>query len=241
MEGICIMENNIELFDLPYELANKLTSEGCDKDLAESISTCYDSLIDEYGEEYKNIIQRALLSCKYVIANDNKLNDKGKKTKIIEDVDYILDKEGIPKDFVDADDLKSDFIYASYPHIADKRITKIDRIIVLPKYFNSGSYSSIGMLVNALNRLISSYVNEYKILNNKIIKRNGLAKYEYDLDTHRLITKSGYGLNKGINSYEEMAIIRKYFDEDETYSLSDKSDNILLAGVLMDGDIDGNA
>lgn len=230
-------DNNNSIKVLPCDVANKLIESGCEEKLAYAVSTLYDTLTMEYGEEYKQIILDAILSCKYEIAREYRIDSNGKKTNTKEDVKAVLKRNNFPLDFVSKEDLNKRYVYASYPEINDNKITKINRIIIMPDYFNDESPASIGMLVNSINSLVKSYVNEYKIDSDAIIRRRGLATYRYDINSHKLIDSFGFGLEKGLNDYDERALVRKYHDQDEKYDLEKTNDNILVAGMLMDGEI----
>ena len=223
---------------LPCDISEKLIESGSNEKLAYAVGSIYDSLICEYGEKYENIILSAILSAKYEIAKDHRVLANGKKSKLKEDVKAVLKRNNFSLDFVTKKDLENKFIYASYPIIENGEIREIKRIIVMPEYFNDESPASIGMLVNSINTLVKSYVNEYKIENNTIIRRRGLATYSYDINSKKLLDSKGFGLEEGLNSYDEMKIVRKYFDQDEKYDLEKPNDNVLVAGMLMDGEIE---
>ena len=228
-------KNSIKI--LPCDISNKLIESGCEEKLAYAVGDLYDTLVCEYGKEYQKIILEAILSCKYEIAREYRVDSNGRKTKAKEDVKAVLKRNKFPLDFISKEDLSKRYIYASYPEIKDKKIIKVNRIIVMPDYFNDESPASIGMLVNSINSLVKSYVNEYKIDGNVIIRRRGLATYEYDINSKKLIKSSGFGLENGLNAYDERAIVRKYYDQDGQYDLEKTNDNILVAGMLMDGEI----
>ena len=230
-------EENNSVKILPCDIANKLIESGCEEKLAYAVSTLYDTLVMEYGEEYEKTILDAILSCKYEIAREYRVDSDGNKTNAKEDVKAVLKRNEFPLDFISKEDLNKRYVYASYPEIKDNKIIKVNRIIVMPDYFNDESPASIGMLVNSINSLVKSYINEYKIDGNFIIRRRGLATYKYDINSMKLIESYGFGLEKGLNDYDERAIVRKYYDQDEQYDLEKSNDNVLVAGMLMDGEI----
>lgn len=230
-------EENNSIKVLPCDVANKLIESGCEEKLAYAVSTLYDTLVTEYGEEYQQIILDAILSCKYEIAREYRMDSNGKKTNTKEDVKAVLKRNNFPLDFISKEDLNKRYVYASYPEIKDKTITNVNRMIVMPDYFNDESPASIGMLVNSINSLVKSYINEYKIDGNFIIRRRGLATYRYDINSHKLIDSFGFGLEKGLNDYDERAIVIEYYDQDGTYDLEKTNDNVLVAGMLMDGGV----
>lgn len=220
-------------FDLS-ELSNILEKNGTNKDLAQSIAVCYESLVNEYGDEYLEIINKAIFSCKYVIANNFTLNDKGKKTKIIEKPKDVLTRLNFDLSFVSKESLEKEFIYASMPFINNYEIKSVDRVIVMPYGFNDNSYNYQGMLINALNTLITSYMNEYTIDDNILIRRSGLALYRYDLNTYKLISEKGIGLQEGLNSSNELKIMRNDFYKD--YDLNTNFNDLrIIAEVIKNG------
>ena len=220
-------------FDLS-ELANILKKNGTNEDLAQSIAVCYESLVNEYGDEYLEIINSAILSCKYVIANNFTLNEKGKKTKIIEKPKDVLTRLNFDLKFVSKESLEKEFIYASMPFINNYEIKSVDRVIVMPYGFNDNSYNYQGMLINALNTLITSYMNEYTIDDNILIRRSGLALYRYDLNTYKLISEKGIGLQEGLNSSNELKIMRNDFYKD--YDLNTNFNDLrIIAEVIKNG------
>ena len=220
-------------FDLS-ELSNILEKNGTNEDLAQSIAVCYESLVNEYGDEYLEIINSAILSCKYVIANNFTLNEKGKKTKIIEKPKDVLTRLNFDLKFVSKESLEKEFIYASMPFINNYEIKSVDRVIVMPYGFNDNSYNYQGMLINALNTLITSYMNEYTIDDNILIRRSGMALYRYDLNTYNLISEKGIGLQEGLNSSNELKIMRNDFYKD--YDLNTNFNDLrIIAEVIKNG------
>ena len=172
-----------------------------------------------YGEDKAEIILNAIQSCPIMICNNN------------ENIYDLLLKEG----FVDTsnndnysvniEDLKrSSGVYASIPEAIyddesnEYMIKSIRRIVGLSNYFKYDDINHIANLIHELSHLVKSYVDEYKVIDDNLINRNGLIVYTYKLTNEdnvvsmKLLDEKSVGIEEGTNSLDEENIMSNYFD-----------------------------
>lgn len=240
-----MLKNKKLLFDFKEEIKNKY---GYDEELAETIAMTAESIIDYMGSEYESIILEAISSCKYIIANNFKLDENGKQVGIAENIYDVLKREGmlehIEGSTVNDGDLKrAGGVYTSVPRISEHEgkftIDSIDRVIVLPNYFNHNNPASLGTASHETMHLVKAYVKEYEIEGNKLKQRFGLGHGEYSLGVQggkvirTLIKETGIGTEEGANTYDELSLIRNTYDSNyEVYGYPYQRS---ICGYLADG------
>lgn len=206
------------LNDLKNELIGKY---GYESDFAETIAIMTDSIVNYYGEEYENLITDAIMSCKYIIAGteENKyenIYDVLKRENMLDDT--------IGEDIVTDGDLKrAGGVYQSLPRISYKdgvfSIDRVDRLLVLPYYFNKEHPDSLGILAHETLHLIKAYLRAYSIEGNILHERFGFHNIEYDLSYNdgriekRIIKNVGTGFEEGVNTHDEYAVMHESYDD----------------------------
>jgi len=226
---------------------------GYDEAFAETITVSVESIVDYFGPEYEDIAWNAVKSCKIVIANKEKKDSKGKKTTIFESVIDVLKRENMVNSYstkVDFETLKRDKgVYISNPVIVNEnnefQIKGVERLIALDSSFSEQSPGSLAILTNQLMTLIKSYVNEYEIHGDVLVQKNGLASSHYKLSFFNdqinilPVQSLGEGLEKGVNSYDELKIVRINYDSN--YEAFGFVYQRLIAGFMVDSLEMGNA
>jgi hypothetical protein len=179
------------------------------------IITC---MIEQYGEDKKDIILKALEDCPIIIC------DKGENIYDLlvkhEQIDHTGDT------IVSEGDLKrASGVYSSNANIIydessnSYKITSIKRILGLSSYFDIKNTSSIANLVHEIGHLVKSYIDEYKIEGDVLIARDGLIETKYKLSlvdgkvSKKVIEEKCVGIEEGTNSLDELEIINNHFDE----------------------------
>lgn len=219
-----MLKNNKLLFDFKEEIKTKYNY---DEELAQTIAMTAESLIDYFGNEYENIILEAIKSCKYIIAKPMR-QDEHKNWLPSETIYDVMKREGKLEYIENATVTDGDFkrangVYSSRAIVSEEngqfKLDRVDRIIVLPYYFNHENPSSLGTITHETMHLVKAYVNEYKIEGDMLIERGGLSKNTYKLSSKdgkvqkTFVSELGVGFEEGINSYDEQKVIRSSYDE----------------------------
>lgn len=221
------------------DFKNKLVDLcGYTEELAQDVAIMAESLVEYYGETYKDVILDALLSCKICVA-------EVKKNSIIkEKVTDVLIRENIGGcfDYNEVKDLTTGFF--SFPQIVFEngnfKLVGIKRLIVLPEYFNSDSPESVSILAKCCIKLVKSYLSPCSIVGDKLVSKEGvmttISKLENSPSGVLGITESkiGVGLNKGLNCYDQLCIMRR--DYDDTYDVHGAHYERLVSGYFLDGE-----
>lgn len=198
------------LCDLKNELITKYKYSD---DLAENIALIAESVIDDYGEYYENVILDAIMSCEFKIKEPNERN-----------IASFRNREGY---------------YSSVPVLSkdgDNIIVNAQKEIILPNTFNSDNPAYVGVLTSRILELVSSSLNEFSISGNELVQRQGLMTTTYSISDNLELTKTkeiGRGLNEGINSYETLNLMRSEYDTSFEPMGSDYTR--IIAGSLIDG------
>lgn len=202
------------LNDYKKELISKY---GYDENFAETITIIADSMISHYGEEYESLILDAILSCKYVIANEHENTyELLKRENMLDDAigDRLLDPESLKL---------TAGIYQEIPRVimidGSYKVDRVDRMIALSNSFSIDHPYFIGLLARETAHLVKSYLNAYQIDNNMLIQRSGLSETTYHLsyeggEVRKLvISEKGYGFDEGVNTHDEFAIMHESYDD----------------------------
>jgi len=234
-----MIKNGELLFDFKERIKSKY---GYDEEFAQTLSMMAEDIAEYLGPEYENITYQAFESCKFVIAKGMKKGDK-KRENVLD----VLNKEGmndpIEGGLVSEDDLKrAGGAYTSVPRISydgsSYKIDKIDRLIVLPSHFNNENIGTLGVLAHEGMHLVKSFVNEYQIEGDTLIIKSGIITERHRLSQkdgkvkRTFIDEIGVGFEEGINSYDEMALMRT--TRDPNYTANGYTNLMLTAGHLID-------
>lgn len=233
-------KNGELLFDFKERIKSKY---GYDEEFAETISMAAEDIAYHLGEEFASVVYRAFEECKFVIQKGMKTGDKKRETVL----DVIKNEgmyEEIRKDTTTEENLqKATSAYVSVPQMSfdgsTYQIDSINRMIVLPSNFNNDSIGSYQTLIHEGLRLVNSYINEYQIEGDILTIKSGLATETQKLSkdgknvNRTFVSRTGQGLESGINLYDEMSIVSEARDANHTPT---GNDNLrLTAGQLMDG------
>lgn len=248
-----MLKNNEVLFNLKEDIKKKY---GYDEEFAETIALVSENVIDHFGEEYTDTIYNAVLNCKYVVAPGNHVDKSGKRVSSIKSLGEVMEQEGI----TGFNSLNGEVsAYVSMPQISynggEYTIDSVKRVIGLPSTFNSSNPRSLGMMTRETCKLVKSFNGEYTISGDRMVQRSGISTSEYVLSQNsgsvskRQVSSRGYGLETGLNFYDELAITRKYIDSDyETYGspyaqnvAGYLKDHLALDHFIREAEMNGNA
>lgn len=210
---------------------------GYDEGFAQDLAVMADSIIDYYGPAYKDTVEEAILSTKYIISK------RLKNSIIYERPDSIIKRE-LTDCITDKKEPINGPIGASAPSISfngtDFHIDSIERVVALPHYFDSNNPDSMAGITRETLGIIDEYLRGYEIDGENLIIRRGLSeqieKLSVSLDgkvDRETIDKFGMSLEEGILKYDTLSIIRESYDP--TYDSSQETASRLIAGFISDG------
>lgn len=188
-------------------------------------------IVDYYGEEYEFLILEAVLNTKIIACNS-----KQTISKVI--ADFGLTEFVGGSSLYDIDLKKQESVYVpSVKVIYNEEINsyvidKIDRIIVTSHTFNYDSPKGLEVLTHALCHLVKSYKDEFKIDENMLSIRSGIAyekrKIMYgDEISLDFVSNFGNGLEEGFTILDTELIVSmvlhdfyKCYDYDSIYMIA---------------------
>lgn len=187
---------------MKYNYSDKLTT---------ALDKIIPKLIAFYGEEYKNLIQKAIASTRIIECNSYQPLSSVIKTlnPTPENKDKALIKENLKL---------ASSVYLADPVIIYDDFLKtyiikdIKRYIVLSHFHNLDSPRGLATLTHELSKLVRSYTNEFKIENDILTQKTGLklATKQINKENNQislvLLNEQNTGLEAGINSYDEEKI-----------------------------------
>lgn len=170
-----------------------------DKETLSVLEKIIPVLLDYYSE-YQDIILDAIATCEIIKCNSfQTVNNILRSKKFEINTDDFYNEQGM---------------YTAYPKITKKNnkyyIDRVYRRIIIANEYNFLSIKGIAKLTHELCYLIKSYKKEFSIKDNYLIQRRGLIRLKYKLNNCNeveLITKNNYGLQKGLNCYDEDKIV----------------------------------
>lgn len=207
-----------------------------DEDFAEDIAIMADSLINYFGDEYSGLIYDALLSCKICIAPSNRT------VTLRDNINSILESEELIDKFSEEDLQNNSLGLLSSPEITFEdgvfKVTGINKIIILPSHFNSSNPDSLGILAKECIKLIKSELNTYTIEDNTLITKSGILTRKESLKStktkikRKCIEEKGTSLKHGLDSYDQLCLIRTEYNND--YDVHGNDYSRIVAGFLLD-------
>ncbi len=217
---------------------NKLKEKySYDEKTIKALSLIIPSMINYYGEEYRNIILSAIFNCEIVPCNSHqtisKVLNERKLTKLVgtssvSDIDIKrAESTYIPN---------IEIIYNE--ELNSYEITKIDRVITTSHTFNYDSLKGIEILTHALCHLVKSYDNEFTINENVLTIRSGLSyekrKIVYDNGNITLDFIEDYGksLEEGFTLLDTEKIVSNVYHNE--YKCYDYETVYTIAMILKD-------
>ncbi|HBA37754.1 MAG TPA: hypothetical protein DCY94_03440 [Firmicutes bacterium] len=207
------MDERMLLCDYKDELKN---AHGYDEEFAQNIAILADSMVESYGEDYRDVIFSAIKSCKFKSA-------KTKKSGVMETVEEVISSEGIVVNNGDRRDLKTSLVaYGEQPNIVSEdgnfKIASVTRTMALSPRFNWENPESLYFLAKETDTLVNGYLNGYSIDGTTLTTKTGLrTQIEFIEDsrgdvTRTLISDRGYGLENGLSLYEACRMVRENYD-----------------------------
>ncbi len=224
-----------------------------DEKIITALEKIVPKVVSYYGLKYRTLIEEALLNCLIIYCNSK------------ETINIVISREkqiDIKKDkSLIGNDLSSlGGVYYSYPiigydtNINSYVINGIKRYIIISHTHNLDSAMGIAVLTHNICHLIKSYMKEYKLVNNTLIRRSGLSFEQYLIETKDtgividLLKDENIGLEEGINSYDEEEIVKMVLDDNyETFDYKNTKyiglclkDRLNLKNVINKAEIDGD-
>ena len=195
------------------------------------------NLIEYYGEDYEELILKAIMDTKIIPCNSyqtiNKIANENKLmlvtgSPMIEDID-LKRNEGayISSVSISYDDLNN--VY---------KIDKINRVIATSHTFNYDSPKGLEVLTYALCKLIKSYKDEYIIDENFLIKRYGLCEEKFRIINEKnriyleIVSDINKGIEEGFTLYDTEKIVSSTLMDD--YKCYDYHTISTIADILKD-------
>ena len=202
-----------------------------------ALSLIIPSMINYYGEDYKNNILDAIFNCQIVPCNSHqtisKVLNERKLTKLVgsssvSDIDVKRSESAyIPN---------IEIVYNK--ELNSYEIEKIDRVIVTSHTFNYDSLKGIEILTHALCHLVKSFDNEFTINENTITIKSGLSyekrKIVYDNGNITLDFVEDYGkaLEEGFTLLDTEKIVSNVYHNE--YKCYDYETVYTVAMILKD-------
>lgn len=183
------------------------------------------ALISYYGREYEDLINNAVLSTKIEICSS------------YDTVSSILGKYNYNK-------IDYQNTYYSVPTIIYNEnlnrfeISNINRFIILENKYNLDSPKGIEVLTSSFVSLIKSYVDEYTIEGNILIKTEGLRKEKYKIIYDRInletefLEEENLGLQKSLNMFDTSRITSNIVKDD--YKIHEYSFLQIIGTILKE-------
>lgn len=207
-----------------------------DEDFAEEIAIMASSLADFYGGAYEDVVYDALLNCKVVKATTRE------NSVIRENVSDVFKRENFNSS-IKVDILKNlDRGYFMEPSIESEngtfKLVGVNRIIVLPGYFNSSNPESLGILAKACIELVKSSISSYSIKDNVLTTKTGYVTTKEKLENtsygiiRSYISSKGLTLYNGMNCYDQLCLIREMYDS--SYDVHGDDYTRILSGVILE-------
>lgn len=204
------------------ELSNKYSY---DSKTMNALKRILPALIKYYGREYEPIINEAVL------------NTKIETCSSYDTLSSMLGEYNYNKiDYQNA--------YYSVPTIIYNEefnrfeISDIKRFIVIENKYNLDSPKGIEVLTSALVSLVKSYIGEYEIYENELIKTEGFRKEIYKIiyDKVNLVTEfldeEALGLQKSLNIFDTERIVSDVLKTE--YRIYDYSFLQIIGSLLKD-------
>ena len=204
------------------ELSNKYSY---DSKTMNALKRILPALIKYYGREYEPIINEAVL------------NTKIETCSSYDTLSSMLGEYNYNKvDYQNA--------YYSVPTIIYNEefnrfeISDIKRLIVIENKYNLDSPKGIEVLTSALVSLVKSYIGEYEIYENELIKTEGFRKEIYKIiyDKVNLVTEfldeEALGLQKSLNIFDTERIVSDVLKTE--YRIYDYSFLQIIGSLLKD-------
>ncbi len=184
-------QNIVQKFQYPSEFAMFLEQ-------------AYESFIDTFGIEAKQIIYEAFLNTEVVLCSN--IYTYLEEENLLEEENETLVQKG--------DLQKASGVYQSIPEITydsitgSYKITNIKRVVAIVenKWFPTTEKAT---LLHELSHLIKSYKNEYQIKDNILTERSGFIERKYILThdkekvTRKLQKEQGVGFEEGLTTVIE--------------------------------------
>lgn len=213
---------------------------GYSEELARNIAVLADSMVEYYGEGYRDLIYDAIASCNYIVEKAKKSGKMQTVEDILKSVNSLDVVEGLPI----KRDLKSATVaYSAKPIITSKNgkfiVADVIKTIAISSRFSWENPDSIDSIAIETERLINNYIGGFEIKGNELLIREGLSTRVETLSEsdgkviRSFKSENNYGLEEGITLYNAESITRGDYYSD--YDASGLDENRLTAGVLIDG------
>ena len=173
------------------------------------------NLVAYYGSSIENVLYHALLATEIVLCNSYETI-----SILLTNLDKFDRKDNVKPNLKTISNY-----YYSYPVVrydellATYVIKEVTRKIYISHTYNIDSPRGLAALVRTILTLLRSFSKEYRIIDDKLLKRTGLAKEEYKIINNYgkisfdLLKISNLALEEGCECLEEEEIVSKIISD----------------------------